>query len=119
MASTQKTFALILGIVLALVGIIGFFDNPLVGDTGFFGTNTFQDVLHIIAGLFGIWVGTKGEGPGYNMTIGWIGIVLAVLGFIPAVSELLSSYLNINTNITVLHLVIGIVALLVYYATSK
>ena len=119
MASTQKTFALILGIVLALVGIIGFFDNPLVGDTGFFGTNTFQDVLHIIAGLFGIWVGTKGEGPGYNMTIGWIGIVLAVLGFIPMINGLLLDYLKINTSITVLHLVIGIVALLVYYATSK
>lgn len=119
MASTQKTFALILGIVLALVGIIGFFDNPLVGDTGFFGTNTYQDVLHIIAGLFGIWIGTKGEGPGYNMTIGWIGIVLAVLGFIPGVKELLLSLLNINTNITVLHIIIGIVALLVYYTTSK
>ena len=119
MASTQKTFALILGIVLALVGILGFFSNPLVGDEGFFGTNTFQDVLHIIAGLFGIWVGTKGEGPGYNMTIGWVGIVLAVLGFIPAVSKLLLDYLKINTSITVLHLVIGIVALLVYYATSK
>lgn len=119
MASTQKTFALILGIVLALVGILGFFNNQLVGDTGFFGTNAFQDVLHIIAGLFGIWVGTKGEGPGYNMTLGWIGIVLAVLGFIPTVKELLLNLLNINTNITILHLVIGIVALLVYYGTSK
>ena len=34
----QKTFALILGIVLLLVGILGFFDNALVGDAGLFGT---------------------------------------------------------------------------------
>src|SRR3989344_9296047 len=103
----QKTFALILGLVLLLVGILGFFDNSLVGDNGLFGTNTFQDILHLIAGAFGVYVGTKGMGHGYNATIGWIGIVLAVLGFIPGASDLLLSLLNINTAITVLHLVIG------------
>jgi hypothetical protein len=115
----QKTFALILGIVLLLVGLLGFFDNALVGDSGLFGTNTFQDVLHLIAGIFGIYVGTKGMGPGYNATIGWIGIALGILGFIPGVSDLLLSLLNINTAITVLHLVIGIVCLLVYYGARK
>lgn len=115
----QKTFALILGIVLLLVGILGFFDNSIVGDAGYFGTNTFQDILHLIAGAFGVYVGTKGMGPGYNSTIGWIGIVLAVLGFIPGVADMLLSLLNINTAITVLHLVIGVVCLLVYYGGRK
>jgi hypothetical protein len=119
MASTQKTFALILGIVLLLVGIAGFIDNPLVGDSGYFGTNMYQDVLHLIAGLFGIYVGTKGKGPGYNATIGWIGLALGVLGFIPGVDSLFASLLNINMSITVLHLVIGIVCLGVYYKASK
>ena len=117
--SAQKTFALILGIVLLLVGILGFFDSGLVGDNGFFGTNTYQDVLHIIAGLFGLYVGTKGQGPGYNSAIGWIGIILGVIGFIPGVDDLLLSLLNINRAITVLHLVIGVVCLLVYYTGKK
>ncbi|MGV8142463.1 MAG: DUF4383 domain-containing protein [Candidatus Pacearchaeota archaeon] len=115
----QKTFALILGVVLLLVGILGFIDNPLVGDSGLFGTNTMQDVLHLIAGAFGIYVGTKGMGPGFNMTIGWIGIVLGVLGFIGPIADLFASLLNINTAITVLHLAIGVVCLLVYYGSSK
>jgi hypothetical protein len=115
----QKIFALILGIVLLLVGVLGFITNPIVGDTGFFGTNTSQDVLHLIAGLFGIYVGTKGKGPGYNMTIGWIGIVLGVLGFIGPIANLFMSLLNINTAITVLHLAIGVVCLLVYYMSAK
>ncbi len=115
----QKTFALILGVVLLLVGILGFIDNPLVGDSGLFGTNTWQDVLHLIAGAFGIYVGTKGNGPGFNMTIGWIGIVLGVLGFIGPIADLFASLLNINTAITVLHLAIGVVCLLVYYSASK
>ncbi len=119
MANTQKTFALILGIVLLLVGIIGFINNPLVGDNRYFGTNTFQDILHLIAGAIGVYVGTKGRGPTYNSTIGWIGIVLGILGFIPGIKGLLLNWFNINTEISVLHVVIGIVALAVYYKASK
>ena len=115
---TQKTFALILGIVLLLVGILGFIGGLGIVRDGFFGTNPIQDVLHIIGGIIGIWVGTKGEGPGYNMTIGWIGILLAVLGFIPATATILLNLLNVNIAITVLHLVIGIVSLGVYYGTK-
>ncbi|MDO8508346.1 MAG: DUF4383 domain-containing protein [Nanoarchaeota archaeon] len=119
MASTQKTFALILGIVLLLVGILGFFNLSLVGDEGYFGTNTVHDVLHIIAGVFGIYVGTKGKGPGYNASLGWIGIVLFVLGIIPQTGKLLMDYLKVNMQITILHLVLGVLFLLVYYTASK
>ena len=117
----QKTFALILGVVLLLVGILGFISNPLVGDpaTSFFGTNNYQNILHLLAGVIGIYVGTKGKGPGYNMSIGWIGLVLGVLGFIGPVADLFASLLNINQAITVLHLAIGVVCLLVYYAAQK
>ena len=115
----QKTFALILGIVLLLVGILGFISNPIVGEKGFFKTNMAQNVLHIIAGLFGLYVGTMGKGPGYNLVLGWIGIALGVLGFIPVVDEMLLDYLNINLNITILHLVLGVLFLLVYYLTDK
>ncbi|MBX4211916.1 DUF4383 domain-containing protein [Candidatus Pacearchaeota archaeon] len=119
MANVQKTFALVLGIVLLLVGILGFFSNGIVSETGYFTVNTTQSVLHLIAGLFGLYVGTKGRGPGYNATLGWIGIILGVLGFIPGASDLLLSWLNITTPISVLHIVIGIVALGVYYGTRK
>ena len=115
----QKTFALILGIVLLLVGILGFWENKLVGDNGYFGTNNWQDVLHLIAGAFGIYVGTKGKGPVYNMSLGWIGLVLGVLGFIPTVKDMLMDWLNINMQITVLHLVLGVLFLIVAYGTSK
>lgn len=119
MASTQKSYALILGVVLLLVGILGFIPNGIVGEKGFFGTNTIQDILHLIAGAFGVYVGTKGKGHGYNAAIGWIGIILGILGFIPTIKDLLADILMINTEITVLHLAIGIVSFLVYYGASK
>ena len=117
--SIQKTFALVLGLVLLLVGVLGFINNSLVGNEGYFGTNVYQDVLHLIAGAFGVYVGTKGEGRGYNLSLGWIGILLGVLGFIPGIDEMLSSWLNINTHITVLHLVLGVLFLIVAYGTSR
>lgn len=115
---TRKTFALVLGIVLAIVGILGFFNNGIVGDNGYFGTNTSQDVLHLIAAAFGIYAGTKGMGDTYNKTIGWISLVLGIIGFIPGINTFLLNLLNINTEITVLHLVIGVVCLWVGYKTK-
>lgn len=79
----------------------------------------FQSVLHLIAGGFGVWQGTKGDGKSYNMIIGWIGAVLGVLGFVPVVSGLLASWFNINLAISWLHIVIGIVSLGVYYGVKS
>ena len=119
MANVQKTFALILGIVLLLVGILGFFANGIVGDNGYFGTNTSQDILHLIAGAFGVYAGTKGKGKGYNATLGWIALVVGVLGFIPGINTMLADYLNINNEISVLHVVIGLVSLGVFYFVKE
>ena len=116
MASVQKTYALVLGLVLAIVGIWGFFTSSILG---IFGVNVLQSVLHLIAAALGIYAGTQGDGMTYNSVLGWIAIVLGVLGLIPGVSGLLLSLLNINTAITVLHLAIGAVSLGVYYGVSE
>lgn len=115
MANAQKTVALIFGIVLLVIGVWGLFTDSILG----FGVNILQSVLHIIAGIFGVYVGLKGEGPGYNATIGWIGIVLAVLGFIPGAKDLLADLLNVNMATTWLHLVVGVILLAVYYGAEK
>jgi len=111
----QKTYSLVLGIVLAIVGIWGFFTTHILG---VFGVNAVHSVLHLIAAICGIYAGTKGDGIMYSMAIGWIGIVLGVLGFIPVVKDLLMSLLNVDMGITVLHLVIGIVSLIMYYKSK-
>ena len=116
MANTQKTYALLLGIILAVIGIWGLFTNNILG---IFGVNTFHSILHLIAGAFGIYVGTRGEGPTYNMTIGWIGVALAILGWIPGINTLLVNLINLSPGDNWLHIVIGVVSLGVYYGASK
>ena len=115
MANTQKTYALALGIVLAIIGIWGLFSNTIL----VFGVNVLQSILHLIAGGFGIYVGMKGQGKGYSMYIGWIGVALGVLGFIPGVKEVFLNLLNINMATTWLHIVIGVISLGVAYGVKK
>lgn len=112
---TQKIYALILGIILAVFGVLGFVQSPILG---LFGVNAFHNVLHIIAGGFGIYVGLKGVGPGYNKTIGWIGVGLFVLGFIPGINTLLQNLIELNMGDNILHVVIGLVSLGVGYGVK-
>ncbi len=115
MAEVQKTYALILGIVAGVIGIWGLFSQSILG---IFGVNVLQSIVHIITGAFGIYVGTKGEGPGFNGSVGWVALLLGVLWYIPATAALLVSLLNVNAATTYLHLVVGVLSLLVYFATE-
>jgi hypothetical protein len=108
----------VLGVVLLVLGVWGLVTGADDLE-GLFGVNLTQNILHILAGAFGIYGGTKGRGQGYNATIGWIGTVLGTLGFIPGMDILLTNLLNSNTGITVLHLAIGVVSLLVYYCIKE
>ena len=56
-ADVQKTYAMVIGAVLVLVGILGFVPNPLVGspDSALFGVNTAQNILHLVGGAAIVW----------------------------------------------------------------
>ena len=115
MADTQKTFAQTVGVVLILLGLIGFFNNPVLG---YFGVNGLQNIVHLIGGVLGLVLANKGSGKSFNKWLGIIGVILAILGFIPSTAALLLSLLGINQAITVLHLIVGVVALGVAYGAK-
>lgn len=104
----QKPLALVLGIVLALVGILGFFMNPVLG---VFSVNMVHSIIHLLAGLIGIYAFFSGV-KHYNWIVGIVGIVLGVLGFVPVVKDLLTSLLMANMSTTLFHLIGGIVVVL-------
>lgn len=115
-ADVQKTYAMVLGAVLVLLGLIGFVNAPILG---IFGVNTAQNVLHLVGGALGLWLATKGSGKAFNMWTGIIALVVGVLWFVPGAGGLLNNIFAINAAISYLHVAVGVVSLGVAYGVKQ
>ena len=115
-ADVQKTYAMVIGGVLVLLGLVGFVNAPVLG---IFGVNAAQNVLHLVGGALGLWLATKGSGKAYNMWLGIIAAVVGVLGLLPVAKDLLANVFNINAAITYLHLGVAVVSLGVAYGVKE
>lgn len=112
----QKTYAMVIGAVLVLLGLIGFVQAPVLG---LFGVNTAQNILHLVGGAVVLWFGYQGSAKPTNMWVGIIALVVGVLGFVPGTNSLLANWFGINTAISVLHVAVGIVSLGVAYGVKE
>ncbi len=104
-----KTLALILGIILVLVGLMGFVPNSIVGMGAMFDTNAALDILYIIFGVVLVGAGLRmpAQSGLWLKIIGVLYLVLAVLGFM--MSSPLLGLFEVNMATTWLHVVLGIV----------
>lgn len=106
MNELQKRVAQVVGVVLTLVGILGFFaGNNLLG----FGINPLHNGVHFLTGLIGLWAGFASGGYAikYNQWLGVVYFLVAILGFV-AVS-FMEKLLHVNFADNLLHLVLGII----------
>lgn len=117
----QKMYAMLIGVVLVLVGVLGFVSNPLVGKDpdAIFGVNTYQNILHLVGGALMVYGGYSGAGKMSNMILGFVSAIVAVLGFIPATASLLMDIFGINMAISILHAAIGVVSLAIAYGVKE
>ena len=104
----QTTWAWIAGIVLVLVGLWGFFTQPILG---IFAVNSLHNIIHLVTGLLFIWAATKGPAKTFNVWLGIIYLLVAVIGFFGGLSFL--AVMGGNDPDNWLHLVLGLVSLLV------
>ncbi|HEX7651599.1 MAG TPA: DUF4383 domain-containing protein [Candidatus Paceibacterota bacterium] len=108
---SAKMLALVLGIIVVIVGLLGFVANPLVGATGMFLTNAALNVVYIIIGavliIVSVWASAQS---GLWLKIGGvIYLIVAILGFLMASPVL--GFLAVNMATNWLHVVLGIVML--------
>ena len=111
-ADVQKTYAMVVGAVLVLLGLVGFVNAPILG---IFGVNMAQNLLHLAGGAAIIWLAGKTT----NMWTGIIALVVGVLWFVPGGSGLLAGIFGINAAISYLHVAVGVVGLGVAYGVKK
>jgi len=101
----QNTWAKVLGFVLLIAGVLGFFQGEMLLNA--FGVNALHNLVHVISGIVGIWAGfgAASFAQNYNKWFGVIYLAIAMLGFLNVLA-----FLNVNAADNWLHLVIGIVS---------
>ena len=113
----QKTYAMVIGAVLVLLGLAGFVNAPILD---IFGVNIAQDVLHLVGGALILWLAMKGSAKPTNMWVGIIALVVGLLWFAEGLDGcLLNLIFAINAAISYLHIAVGVVSLGVAYGVKE
>lgn len=118
-----KTAALLVGTIFIIVGILGFVQNPLVGENAIFHTDGLHNGVHIGSGVLFIIAAVAGASASRSFLIifGLVYLALGILGLIQfgtsGMGKLLG-ILHVNGNDNLLHVGLGVVILLLG-VTSK
>ena len=109
---TAKLAAIILGVVFVLIGLLGFFNNPVIG---LFAVNPAHNLVHIISGLVLLAGAFSSLGSSTALKIiGVVYVIVAVAGFLPFLyfgDGGLLGFITMNDADKWLHVVLAIVML--------
>jgi hypothetical protein len=112
-----RWYAIAVGVVLVLVGLLGFVNNPIVGEPGaLFVTGTVHNIVHLVTGAIALYIGFGLRGDTQvNALIGF-GILYLIVLVGTLVSPNLFGILgdnryNVSTFDHVLHLVLAVAAI--------
>ena len=128
-SSPARLYALLVGGVLTIAGMIGFFydssfdtGSALTADAvlGILDVNGWHNVVHIVTGLLGLAaVGYAARA--YALVLGVVYVVVAIWGFAEATNGfgVILDFLPVNTEDSILHLVLGLTGLAAGAATPR
>ncbi|HEX3295142.1 MAG TPA: DUF4383 domain-containing protein [Solirubrobacterales bacterium] len=133
-ASPARLYCLLVGAVLVIAGIIGFFYEAsfATGDSirsedvfGVLSVNGWHNLVHIAIGAL-LLISAGSAARGAALFVGILYIVLCVLGFIAtsnggigfiAENDTLFKLISVNNEDNVLHLILGITGVIAFYAS--
>lgn len=122
-ASPARLYATVVGAVLVLAGIIGFFYSASFGSPGnvddVFGilsVNAWHNIVHILTGAIGLLVAGYAARQ-YALGLGIVYLVIAIWGFIIGSGNSILGFIPINTADDFLHLILGALGIAAGLAT--
>ena len=125
--SPARLYAVVIGAVLVLAGIIGFFynstftsDKSVHDDVfGILSVNGWHNVVHLATGLLGLVMARSlTTARQYALLLGVVYIAVAIWGFIIGSGDSILSIVPVNTEDNILHLLIGAAGLGAYAASA-
>lgn len=129
--SPARLYASLIGAVLVIAGIIGFFyeasfdtGDPIPADDvfGILAVNGWHNVVHIALGLIGLaMAGSDSSARTYSFVFGFVYLGLALWGFLEAENGfgVLIDLVPVNTEDNFLHLMLGLLGLGAAAATPR
>ena len=114
-----KTYSLVVGVVLLLVGILGF----LKGNNEFMGLhfNLTHNLIHTLSGIVGIAAGMSKTGNApklFAQVFGTVYTLVALAGF-AGVPAFITTMLDLNQMYNVIHLAVGLLGLLLLWRALR
>jgi hypothetical protein len=116
-ATPASLYAGLVGGVLAIAGIIGFFYSASFGSPGsvdavlgVLDVNAWHNIVHVLTGAVGVLAFMSGPRAArmYALVFGAVYIVVAVWGFVIGGGESILGFIPVNDEDNVLHAVLGV-----------
>jgi hypothetical protein len=111
--SPARLYATVIGAMLVIAGIVGFFYSASFGSPGkvdealgIFAVNGWVNVLHVLTGALGLWMAGYASRQ-YSLCLGVLYLVAALWGFAIGGGNSILGFLPVNTADDLLHLIIG------------
>jgi hypothetical protein len=116
-ASPARLYATLVGAVLVVAGIVGFFYSASFGAPGevddVFGilsVNAWHNLFHIATGAIGLLVAGYAARQ-YALWVGILYVVLTIWGFIIGSGDSILGFIPVNTEDNFLHLILGLLGI--------
>ena len=123
-SSPATLYATVVGAVLTIAGIIGFFYSASFGspgsvdkEFGILAVNGWHNVVHLATGLLGLAAAGYAARQ-YAFGIGVAYLIVAIWGFIIGSGDSILSVVPVNAADNILHLALGLAGLAAGVATS-
>lgn len=124
-ASPARLYATIVGALLVIAGIVGFFYSASFGAPGeveevfgLFAVNAWENVLHILTGAIGLFVAGYAARQ-YALALGALYLVAALWGFAIGSGDSILGFLPVDTADNLLHAVLGVLGILAALGTPR
>ncbi len=116
MNSLTKTVTWVLSVVLILVGLLGFVQDPILG---IFEVDNIHNIVHLLSGIVGLLAVSSGESYArlYLIIFGIVYALVTILGFVNGGSIL--GLFTVNDADNYLHAAIALVCLGVGFGGKK
>jgi hypothetical protein len=112
-----KTYIVLSGLILVVVGVVGFFRHEMFNLT----FPPAHNVFHLASGVIALWagLGKSAYGPRrFGLVFGATYTLLAVAGF-AGLRDLGPVQLDLNTHFNFIHLGVGLLSLAAGFASAK